>query len=116
MNTEWHKILVALGWEICKTPSWANYEPAFIPEYIYKYNSGTSEGMWADNFRDTYYLNYYATGQFHIYRHRVGGFSGIDVNFPVFYGRSEFGSFTDKENLRQRHNELSQIMRMVVIN
>ncbi|WP_438423121.1 hypothetical protein [Aquimarina macrocephali] len=117
-NENWESNLKKLGWTKCSKPKWINYEPMYIPNEIWVYNSKPKQFGVMDDFEDKFYLNYAPTGEFQIYRQRTGGFGGINVKFPIFYGRSLYrrpDHKNDKLFYKNRITELSEIMKLVIV-
>lgn len=110
---KWNKELQSLGWEKSPKPDWIRYEPMFIPDEMWRFKSNPPELVWMDDFEDVYYLNYDDSGYYQIYRHRQGGFAGVNVNFPVFYGRSGFGNIYNEMQNEDRVKELKHVMKLV---
>lgn len=108
----WENELKELGWVKCKAPKWIRFEPMYISPNIWVFNSPKPDYVIMDGFDDLYYLNYADNGQFQIYQHRTGGFGGIDVKFPVFYGKSKYPQMNDESYNGDRIRELSEIMKM----
>lgn len=79
-------------WETVDSPKWLDsFEPTYTPPICFKL-LGEDKGACMDCFQDTFYLVPFWP-HVSIYKHRTGGFMGIDVKFPIFLGRLEDDSY-----------------------